>query len=144
LPRRARVEHVFGALAQMGGKLVRCMGIVRVTFALSLKGGELQPETAGVPEGRWAGTVLNDYGAPNRLQIAVRSLPRRFPQQPWPGRGHRRNSPQTACTLLHIVKAELLEVALNAWKPMFHASSAIIQRSAAQDCVTGPKDWHSS
>jgi len=28
---------VFGALAQMGGKLVRCMGIVRVTFALSLK-----------------------------------------------------------------------------------------------------------
>jgi len=70
---------VFGALAQMGGKLVRCMGIVRVTFALSLKGGELQPETAGVPEGRWAGTVRNDYGAPNRPQIAVRSLPRRFP-----------------------------------------------------------------
>jgi len=34
---RARVEHVFGALAQMGGKLVRCMGIVRVTFALQLK-----------------------------------------------------------------------------------------------------------
>lgn len=34
---RARVEHVFGALAQMGGKLVRCMGIVRVTFALHLK-----------------------------------------------------------------------------------------------------------
>lgn len=28
---RARVEHIFGALAQMGGKLVRCMGIVRVT-----------------------------------------------------------------------------------------------------------------
>nr|WP_296001831.1 transposase [Rugamonas sp.] len=34
---RARVEHVFGALAQMGGKLVRCMGIVRVDFALLLK-----------------------------------------------------------------------------------------------------------
>ena len=34
---RARVEHVFGALAQMGGKLVRCMGIVRTTFALQLK-----------------------------------------------------------------------------------------------------------
>lgn len=34
---RARVEHVFGALAQMGGKLVRCMGIVRVTLALHLK-----------------------------------------------------------------------------------------------------------
>jgi IS5 family transposase len=34
---RARVEHVFGALAQMGDKLVRCMSIVRVTFALHLK-----------------------------------------------------------------------------------------------------------
>lgn len=34
---RARVEHVFGALAQMGGKLVRRMGIVRVTIALHLK-----------------------------------------------------------------------------------------------------------
>lgn len=34
---RARVEHVFGALAQMGGKLVRCTGIVRTTFALNLK-----------------------------------------------------------------------------------------------------------
>ena len=34
---RARVEHVFGALAQMGGKLVLCMGIVRATFALNLK-----------------------------------------------------------------------------------------------------------
>ena len=34
---RARVEHVFGALAQMGGKLVRCLGIVRATFALHLK-----------------------------------------------------------------------------------------------------------
>ena len=33
----ARVEHVFGALAQMGGKLVRCMAIVRVTFVLHLK-----------------------------------------------------------------------------------------------------------
>jgi transposase, IS5 family len=34
---RARVEHVFGALAQMGGKLVRCMGMVRTTLALHLK-----------------------------------------------------------------------------------------------------------
>jgi len=34
---RARVEHVFGALSQRGGKLVRCLGIVRVTFALHLK-----------------------------------------------------------------------------------------------------------
>ncbi len=34
---RARVEHVFGALAQMGGKLVRCLGIVRTTFVLQLK-----------------------------------------------------------------------------------------------------------
>jgi IS5 family transposase len=34
---RARVEHIFGALAQMGGKLVRCMGIVRTTFVLNLK-----------------------------------------------------------------------------------------------------------
>lgn len=34
---RARIEHVFGALAQMGGKLVRCMGIVRTGFALHLK-----------------------------------------------------------------------------------------------------------
>jgi IS5 family transposase len=34
---RARVEHVFGALAQMDGKLVRCMGIVRTTFVLQLK-----------------------------------------------------------------------------------------------------------
>jgi IS5 family transposase len=34
---RERVEHIFGALAQMGGKLVRCMGIIRITFALNLK-----------------------------------------------------------------------------------------------------------
>jgi transposase, IS5 family len=34
---RARVEHVFGAMRHMGGKLVRCMGIVRATFALHLK-----------------------------------------------------------------------------------------------------------
>lgn len=31
------VDFVFGALAQMGGKLVRCLGIVRTTFALNLK-----------------------------------------------------------------------------------------------------------
>ncbi|MGJ9420271.1 transposase [Massilia sp. CMS3.1] len=34
---RARVEHVFGALRHMGGNLVRCMGIVRASFALHLK-----------------------------------------------------------------------------------------------------------
>jgi IS5 family transposase len=34
---RARVKHVFGALAQMGGKLVRCIGMVRTTLALHLK-----------------------------------------------------------------------------------------------------------
>ena len=34
---RARVEHVFGAMRHMGGKLVRCMGIVRATFSLHLK-----------------------------------------------------------------------------------------------------------
>lgn len=34
---RARIEHVFGALRHMGGKLVRCMGIVGTTFALHLK-----------------------------------------------------------------------------------------------------------
>jgi IS5 family transposase len=34
---RSRVEHVFGAMRHMGGKLVRCMGIVRATFALHLK-----------------------------------------------------------------------------------------------------------
>ena len=34
---RARVEHVFGAMRHMGGKLVRCKGIVRATFALHLK-----------------------------------------------------------------------------------------------------------
>jgi IS5 family transposase len=33
---RARVEHLFSALAQMDGKLVRCLGIVRTTFALHL------------------------------------------------------------------------------------------------------------
>ena len=34
---RARVEHVFGALVQMGGKFVRCNGIVRTTLSLHLK-----------------------------------------------------------------------------------------------------------
>jgi len=34
---RARVEHVFGAMRYMGGKVVRCMGIVRATFTLRLK-----------------------------------------------------------------------------------------------------------
>ncbi len=34
---RAPVEHVFVVLAEMGGKLVRCLGIVRTTFVLLLK-----------------------------------------------------------------------------------------------------------
>ena len=34
---RARVEHVFGALAQMGGKFVRCKGIVSTTLSMHLK-----------------------------------------------------------------------------------------------------------
>lgn len=34
---RARVEHAFGAMRHMGEKPVRCMGIVRATFALPLK-----------------------------------------------------------------------------------------------------------
>ena len=34
---RARIEHVFGAFAQMGGKLVRCNGIIRATLSLHLK-----------------------------------------------------------------------------------------------------------
>ena len=33
---RARVEHVFGALAQMGGRLVRRKGIVGTTLILHL------------------------------------------------------------------------------------------------------------
>ncbi|MDQ2821952.1 MAG: transposase [Pseudomonadota bacterium] len=33
---RARVEHVFGAMRRMGGKLVRGKRIVRATFALHL------------------------------------------------------------------------------------------------------------
>ncbi|QOY95989.1 hypothetical protein IM543_09225 [Massilia sp. UMI-21] len=34
---RIRVERVFGALARMGGKLLRCPGTVRTTFVLQLK-----------------------------------------------------------------------------------------------------------
>jgi IS5 family transposase len=34
---RARVEHVFGALAQMGAKLLSCMGMGRTTLALHPK-----------------------------------------------------------------------------------------------------------
>ncbi|HLG25858.1 MAG TPA: IS5 family transposase [Candidatus Gracilibacteria bacterium] len=34
---RARVEHVFGRQAQMGGKLVRCIGIVRARANIGLK-----------------------------------------------------------------------------------------------------------
>lgn len=31
---RARVEHVFGTIAQMGGKLIRTIGQVRANFAM--------------------------------------------------------------------------------------------------------------
>lgn len=34
---RARVEHVFGGLAQMGGKFVRSIGIKRAAFAIKLQ-----------------------------------------------------------------------------------------------------------
>ena len=43
---RARVEHVFGALAQIGGKLVRCLGIVRTTFVLQLKVTSYNPNVS--------------------------------------------------------------------------------------------------
>lgn len=34
---RARVEHVFGAMAQMGGKLIRTVGQARADFALTMQ-----------------------------------------------------------------------------------------------------------
>ena len=34
---RARVEHVFGGLAQMGGKFVRSIGVVRAAFAIKFQ-----------------------------------------------------------------------------------------------------------
>ena len=34
---RARVEHVFGAMEQMGGKFVRCIGLKRADFAIKKK-----------------------------------------------------------------------------------------------------------
>ncbi|WP_244306798.1 transposase [Azotobacter salinestris] len=34
---RARVEHVFASLAQMGGKMVRSIGLVRAEFGLVVK-----------------------------------------------------------------------------------------------------------
>uniref|UniRef100_UPI00048E34CC transposase n=2 Tax=Chitinilyticum litopenaei TaxID=1121276 RepID=UPI00048E34CC len=34
---RARVEHVFGAIAQMGGKLIRTIGQARADFALTMQ-----------------------------------------------------------------------------------------------------------
>lgn len=33
---RARVEHVFGAIAQMGGKLIRTIGQARANFAMTI------------------------------------------------------------------------------------------------------------
>ena len=33
---RARVEHVFGALEQMGGKLLRTIGQARASFAMTM------------------------------------------------------------------------------------------------------------
>lgn len=34
---RARVEHVFGAMSAMGGKLIRSIGLARAVFGLSIK-----------------------------------------------------------------------------------------------------------
>ena len=58
---RARVEHVFGALAQMGGKLVRCLGIVR-NLRVAPQSGQLQLEAARLLERTRAATVLNSGG----------------------------------------------------------------------------------
>lgn len=33
---RARVEHIFGAITQMGGKLIRTIGQARANFAMTL------------------------------------------------------------------------------------------------------------
>ena len=33
---RARVEHVFASLEQMGGKLIRTVGLARATFAMTM------------------------------------------------------------------------------------------------------------
>jgi len=34
---RARVEHVFASLAQMGGKMIRSIGLARAEFGLMVK-----------------------------------------------------------------------------------------------------------
>lgn len=34
---RARFEHVFACLAQMGGKMIRSLGLARVEFGLLVK-----------------------------------------------------------------------------------------------------------
>ena len=34
---RARVEHVFGAMEQRGGKFVRCVGLKGADFAIKMK-----------------------------------------------------------------------------------------------------------
>jgi len=36
---RARVEHVFGAMNQMGGKLIRTIGQARANFAMIMMAG---------------------------------------------------------------------------------------------------------
>lgn len=34
---RARVEHIFASLAQMGGKTIRSIGLARAQFGLTIK-----------------------------------------------------------------------------------------------------------
>lgn len=72
---RARVEHVFGALAQMGGQAAALHGHRPRHLQLAPQGGELQLEKAGVPEGGWTSIVLNDYNLLNRRQIARPFVP---------------------------------------------------------------------
>lgn len=62
---------------------------------LASQGGNLQPNTDGVPERRWIGAVLNELRGLQRPRIAsllfpCRSMP--FPTRRWLGRSDRRNS----------------------------------------------------
>lgn len=66
----AGVEHVFGALAQMGAKLVRCRGIVRVDAQFASESGRLQFK---------AFRVLDRIGAKTVLSAAFRSMPKAQP-----------------------------------------------------------------
>jgi len=68
---RARVEHVFGAMRHMGGKVVRCMGIARTTFALNRKTASYnlqQLVLARVSERAWRSSVqMRRFRCPNRV-----------------------------------------------------------------------------